>query len=87
MKLFRSTIATGISLLLGAFGATLAAPAISAPAAPHVQITALKQLPTPLPSPYDACADANAQVAAAYAREIGGKAAACRFRRQLVPGL
>lgn len=58
----------GLSLLLAAFAASVAPSASSAPIAPHVQIGSLKQLPTPLPSPYDARADANAQVVAAYAR-------------------
>nr|WP_093664816.1 thioredoxin family protein [Sphingomonas gellani] len=42
--------------------------AASAPAAPHVRIASVEQLPRPLPLPYDTGADADAQVAAAQKR-------------------
>jgi len=42
--------------------------AAQAAPAPVVKITSLAQLPTPLPTPYDAAADPHAQVAAAQAK-------------------
>lgn len=59
MRRFAAALAA--SIVAAAGFAAVAAPA------PVVKITSLAQLPTPLPTPYDAAADPHAQVAAAQA--------------------
>ena len=56
-----------VSGLVACFVATLAV-ADAAMTAPHVRIAETKQLPTPLPYPYDEMANADAAVDAAFAR-------------------
>ncbi|MCB1693561.1 MAG: thioredoxin family protein [Pseudomonadales bacterium] len=52
-------------LLLGVFGAVFAGADVTAP---RVAIHSMKELPTPLPYPYDEKADDKARVDAAFAR-------------------
>jgi hypothetical protein len=48
--------------------AVLASPSIAAPAAPHLPVATINDLPQPLPFPYDEQADAQAVVAKAKAQ-------------------
>jgi thiol-disulfide isomerase/thioredoxin len=64
-------------LALSLLAAAVAAPASSAPQAPHVSAATVDQIPQPLPFPYDEGADAQAVVAK-------GKAQAKREHKRLL---